>query len=502
MSYVLNEVRAGFYLDSVALMRLSRKIAGQPGIAEAALMMGTPANKEILRDAHLLAAGGEAAQGNDLIIGIRADTEISARRGLDHALAALETSRAPASPGQTWRPRSLRAALKSLPDANLALISVPGAYAAAEARKALRRGLHVMIFSDNVPLAEELTLKREARELGRLVMGPDCGTAILNGVPLAFANRVPRGETGLIGASGTGMQEISSLIAQAGGGISQAIGVGGRDLSREIGGISTQMAFDALDADPGTSRIVLISKPPCREVAQRILARAGASGKPVTVCFLGASDLDLPKNVSFAATLKQAAESAMGGSPIGGDFDIGACMERARGITNRRRSITGLFAGGTLCAEAQLVLLAGGRAVASNAPVPGAEALARNDGRADRILDLGADEFTRGRPHPMIDPQVRDDALHGALADANVGVVLLDVVIGYGAHADPAGHLAAKLAARAPTAPVIAASVTGTEQDPQIRSAQVAALESAGVLVAPSNAQAAELALALAGGKP
>ncbi len=499
MSVILNEVRPGFYLDSVALMRLSREIAGQPGIAEAALMMGTPANKEIMRDARLLAAPGEAAQGNDLVIGIRADSDAAAREALANALQRLTTSRASVDPGQGWRPRSLRAALKILPDANLALISVPGAYAAAEARKALRRGLHVLIFSDNVPLAEELALKREGRDLGRLVMGPDCGTAILNGVPLAFANRVPRGEIGLIGASGTGLQEVSSLIAESGAGISQAIGVGGRDLSREIGGIATLMAFDALDADPATQRIVLISKPPHPEVAQRIVARVAASAKPVTLCFIGADSLDLPKNARLASTLKQAAELALEGRLIGAGFDIRARTREMRIPAGRSRRIAGLFAGGTLCAEAQVLLLAAGRHVASNAPVPGASDLARAVTDSDRILDLGADEYTRGRPHPMIDPQVRDDALRDALDDPRLGVILLDLVIGYGAHTDPAGHLAAGLARRPDDGPLIVASVTGTEQDPQRRSAQVAALEGAGVLVAPSNAQAAEVALALTG---
>jgi len=495
MSCILNEVRTGFYLDSVALMRLSREIAKQPGIAEAALMMGTPANKGIMRDAGLLSAPGEAARGNDLIIGIRAESTAAASRALENALQLLAASHTPSARTERWLPRSLRAALKVLPDANLALVSVPGAYAAAEARKALRRGLHVMIFSDNVPLADELALKREGRELGRFVMGPDCGTAILNGVPLAFANRVPRGEIGLIGASGTGLQEVSCLIAQAGGGISQAVGVGGRDLSREIGGISTLMAFDALEADPATQRIVLISKPPHPEVAEHIVQRVAACTKPVTLCFIGAEGLDLPENARLAGTLKQAAELALDGRPIGTGFDPEVCARDVRISPERGRRIAGLFAGGTLCAEAQVVLRAAGRAVVSNAPVSGAGGPTSIDSGADRILDLGADEYTRGRPHPMIDPQVRDDALRNALNDLSCGVVLLDMVIGYGAHADPAGHLAGQLAQGPSEGPVIVASVTGTELDPQGRRSQVAALEAAGVFVAPSNAQAAELAL-------
>ncbi|HEX6981022.1 MAG TPA: acyl-CoA synthetase FdrA [Alphaproteobacteria bacterium] len=488
---VLNEVRKGFYLDSVALMRLSRRIAGMPGIVEAALMMGTPSNKRILQDAGLLSDTGAAANGNDLVIGIKAHSDEAARAALAEAISQLEMPRRSAAEQTTWRPRTIRAAVKAMPDANVALISVPGDFAAAEARKALRRGLHVMIFSDNVAVEQERALKEEARSLGRLVMGPDCGTAIINGVPLAFANRVPRGDIGIVGASGTGIQEVTSLIAAAGGGISHAIGVGGRDLSQAVGGITTLMAIDALDSDPATRRIVLISKPPHPDVARTVLARVARSTKPFTVCFIGAKDADLPPNAHFAATLKAAAEDALGGRAIGADASLSVpAYARRAGI------VVGLYSGGTLCAEAQLVLARHGRKVASNAPVPGSHPLSGAGDGIDRIVDLGADEFTRGRPHPMIDPSVRDDMLRETLKDRRVGAVLIDVVIGFGAHPDPAGHLASIVADASRDGPPIIGSVTGTEDDPQVRSRQIATLERAGVIVAPSNAQAAELALA------
>jgi hypothetical protein len=302
---------------------------------------------------------------------------------------------------------------------------------------------------------------------------------------------VPRGPTGLIGASGTGLQEISCLIARGGGGISQAIGAGGRDLSPAVGGITTLMALEALDADPETAHIVLVSKPPSAEVAARVMARIGASAKAFTVCFIGAEEFDLPKNAVLATTLKAAAENALGGAEIGAGFDASGGS-----LTRREGRAVGLFAGGTLAAEAQVVFRQAGEAVASNAPIPGVASLdAANAGHA--MIDLGADEHTFGRPHPMIDPSVRDRALQDALADGSVAVVLLDLVLGFGAHGDPAGHLAQTLEGRPDGGPIIIASVTGTEDDPQPRSAQVAALERVGVLVAPSNAQAAELALAL-----
>ncbi|MCH7710905.1 MAG: acyl-CoA synthetase FdrA [Proteobacteria bacterium] len=490
---VLNHVRKGFYLDSVALMRLSRTIADMDGVEEAALMMGTPANKQIMADAGLLEKSGHQAEGGDLVVGIRARSANAAQAALAEASTILDR---PANRGrdqQTWRPRTISGARRWMPEANLALISVPGDFAAAEARKALRGGLNVMIFSDNVTLEDEIALKREARDLGLLVMGPDCGTAIINGQPLAFANKVPRGDIGIVGASGTGTQEVSCLIAQGGGGISQAIGVGGRDLSEEVGGITTLMALDALDQNPNTGQIVLISKPPARSVVSRIAERIAASGKAHTVCFIGAENVKLPDNATLTVTLKEAAENALGGRRIGEGFSASA-PERA--LPLERRQVQGLFTGGTLCAEAQAIFRSYGQPVSSNAPIPSASHIEKA-GNAHTMIDLGADEYTQGRPHPMIDPTVRDVALAKALADPSTGVILLDIVIGYGAHSDPAGHLVGVVGANRPAdGPTVVASVTGTDEDPQGRSRQIATLETAGILVAPSNADAAVLALA------
>ena len=421
-------------------MRLSRDIATMADVQEAALMMATPANKRILADAGLLSSLGEAAAANDLVLAVRATSAAAAEAALAAGAAVLDKPR-DARTAVTHAPRSLRTALREQPAATLALISVPGDYAADEARKALRSGLDVMIFSDNVPLAEEVALKREAAALGRLVMGPDCGTAIIGGVPLAFANRVPRGDIGLVGASGTGTQEVTCLIAQAGKGISQAIGVGGRDLAREVGALSTLAAIDLLDADPATRHIVLISKPPQAEVARTVLARVGASRKPFTICFLGAVGINLPENAHAAPSLRAAAESALG-VPL-------ECAIAAQRPAPRPGAVLGLYTGGTLGAEAQLILMAAGRKVASNAAVPGAQALDAVSG-GDCIIDLGDDKFTRGRPHPMIDPAVRTDRLRAALADTSLAVVLLDVVLGFGAHPDPAEQVARRWRLRRP----------------------------------------------------
>lgn len=490
---VLNHVRKGFYLDSVALMRLSRTIANMDGIEEAALMMGTPANMRIMADAGLLEISAHKTEGGDLVIGIRARSANAAHAALAEANTMLDR---PANPGrdqQAWRPRTISAARQSMPEANLALISVPGDFAAAEARKALRDSLNVMIFSDNVTLEDEIALKREGRDFGLLVMGPDCGTAIINGQPLAFANKVPRGDIGIVGASGTGIQEVSCLIARGDGGISQAIGVGGRDLSEEVGGITTLMALDALDQDPNTGQIILISKPPARSVASRITERIAASSKAHTVCFIGAENVELPDNATLTVTLTEAAETALGGVRIGEGFGY---LAPDGPLPPGRRQVRGLFSGGTLCAEAQAIFRSRGQPVSSNAPIPSASHLGKVN-KAHTMIDLGVDEFTRGRPHPMIDPTVRDMALAEALEDPSTGVILLDVVIGYGAHSDPAGHLAGVVGTNRPAdGPAVVASVTGTDDDPQIRSRQIATLETAGILVAPSNATAALLALA------
>jgi FdrA protein len=234
-------------------------------------------------------------------------------RHADGALVIAEerlNSKPEESSGDGVRPSplaSLEMAVEQQAALNLALISVLGDYAAAEAIKALRPGLSVMLFSDNVSLAHEREIKTLAREKNLLVMGPDCGTAIINGMPLGFANVVRRGAIGVVAASGTGLQEVTCCIDQLGAGISQALGTGGHDLHESIGGISMLYGLDALSADPDTRVIVLISKPPAPAVAEKILARARAAGKPVVVNFLGArpEDMNVP-GITPAYTLADA----------------------------------------------------------------------------------------------------------------------------------------------------------------------------------------------------
>src|SRR5437773_658958 len=495
-----NFVRASFYQDPVTLMRLSRDMEAVPGVTAAAAMMGTPHNRELLQQAGLLAPEGAAAGPADLVIAVIADSPAAAdaaRAAAEHALLArraIAVGNTTAAP-----PRTLTSALKILPDANLALISVPGAYAGAEALQALRAGLHVLLFSDNVPVETEVALKRLALERGLLMMGPDCGTAIVDGVPLGFANAVPRGRIGLAAASGTGLQETTCTIAREGEGVSQAIGVGGRDLSDEVGGLMMLRALELLAGRAATEVVCLVGKPPGAGVARRLADAAAKLGKPCVAYFAGASTPAAgPWRV--AATLEDAGRAAValarGTTPAATAFTLAAAeVERlvadaARGLAPGQRYVRGVYSGGTLAYEA-IDLLAGSLAEVATSLTTG--------GSGHRVVDLGEDVFTVGRPHPMIDGRVRREWIDREGRDAGTAVLLVDVVLGYGAHRDPAGEIVPAIrAVRARRPLAVVASVCGTDGDPQSRAAQIATLRDAGVIVMDGNAQAARLAAAIA----
>jgi succinyl-CoA synthetase alpha subunit len=433
---------------------------------------------------------------------------------MDHADKALHD--VPASEGGAGvpgavPPKSTEMAVAAAPDINFALISTPGEYAAAEAMKALQLGLHVMLFSDNVTLEDEVALKQLGRDRDLLVMGPDCGTAIINGVPLAFANVVRRGKIGCIGASGTGLQQVTCLIDRQGAGISQAIGTGSHDLHKSVGGITTLQGIAALGGDPDTTVLVLISKPPAPEVAQKVLAAANKIGKPVVVNFIGADPASIKgKNLYPVTTLEEAAAAAVA-------LSRGRKPARRRSVPTRtafvrlaagQRYIRGLYSGGTFCYEATLLLgrMLGktGARVWSNAPVNKDDALTDIwHSREHTIIDLGDDVFTRGRPHPMIDHRLRNERLLIEADDAEVAVILFDVVLGYGSHPDPAGEVVTAVrAARARNATkkrqiAFVGFVCGTPGDPQDLTKQEATLRAVGVELAPSNAAAVRMAAAI-----
>jgi len=501
-----SKIVRNFYRDSVSLMQLSSRLAKLPGIVQASAVMASEANLALLREAKLLDEVADAGP-NDLLITLRGESETAIAGALSEAQTAFDQKPTTTSGGAKREPpRSLEMGLELKPNANFALISTPGDYAASEALKALHLGLNAMIFSDNVPVEDEVALKRYASAHGLLVMGPDCGAAILNGIPLGFANVIRRGAIGVVAASGTGLQQVTCLVDRLGAGVSQAIGVGGHDLSREVGGITMLQSIEALAADDATKVIVLISKPPAAEVANRVLDRARAARKPVVVCLLGVDPKTVEgDNLTAANTLEDAAyfAAALANAPT-------PKREPPKPLANgprfnpEQKYIRGLYSGGTFCFEASLLLSDVVSPVYSNTPVGGALRLENVwESRAHTLVDLGDDVFTRGRPHPMIDHRLRNERIAKEAADPETAIILLDVVLGYGSHMNPASEIvpainvARKRAAKDGRDLGFVGFVCGTEGDPQNLSAQEAALRDAGMILTRSNAEAVRLAAGL-----
>jgi FdrA protein len=468
------------YADSVRLMGVARAVRGRDGVRACEVAMGTPANLEALVRLGLTA---DAAAG-DLVIAVDADGG-AAGEALAEAERALSSPAADASAGVPTpvRPRSLPAAASRLADANVALISVPGEYAVLEAHRALSAGMHVFLFSDHVPVERELELKRRGAEAGLLVMGPECGTAMLAGVGLGFANVVRPGSVGIVAASGTGAQEAACLLDAAGGGVSHIVGVGGRDLSRDVGGLMLREGMRLLAADDETQTLLLVSKPPAPEVVAA-LAEAVPAGVRVVAAFVGWDGADAPFEVH--PTLEAGALAA-GGSPAPRTAELEAAVDRLR-TRSAGRALLGLYSGGSLAHEAATIL------EPELGPLGGNVGRGPERGERHAVYDLGDSAYTQGRPHPMLDLDVRLGMLEEAAADPGIGCVLLDVVLGHGAHPDPAAELAPAVE-RAAADRVVLVRVCGTPDDPQDAGRQTATLEAAGALVAPSNASAARLGL-------
>jgi succinyl-CoA synthetase alpha subunit len=475
--HTLTSVRQA-YVDSVTLLQVTAEVLGLDGVEDAAVVMATELNRELLGEAGLLQGDALDAGPNDLVIAVRASDESAARSALAHVESLLVRRRSTASQ-VTAPPRSLRSAHRADPEARLAVISVPGQFAAGEARQALVEGLHVFLFSDNVALEDEVSLKRLAQQRGLLVMGPDCGTSILQGVGLGFANVVRRGRIGVVGASGTGIQELTSLVHAAGQGISHAIGTGSRDLHAAVGGVTTLQAIDLLSHDTRTDTVVLISKPSDGDVAARVLQALARTGKPA-VAYLQGSGVEVPDGVSVAGSLAEAARLS-----IGVHADDPDVVWRPVRLSTGQRQVRGLFCGGTLAQEAVELL-----------------------GDVEhQVIDFGDDQYTRGRAHPMIDPTLRNQAIVQAGNDPRVAVLLLDFIVGLGSHTDPVGAAVGAIREAVETAAGegrqlgVVAHVVGTDLDPQGLARQEAALRAAGVEPYASSsaaAYAARLALATA----
>ncbi|MBP1703664.1 MAG: bacterial FdrA family protein [Chloroflexi bacterium] len=507
-------IKVGEYHDSVSLMLVAQALSSSPGVSDAAVVMATEANKGILAQAGLLDEAASAANSNDLVIAISAEDEASSTAALQLAETLLKAKVSAAQSGE-FHPRTIHSAAAAHPEANLAVISIAGRYAANEAWQALRAGLHVLLFSDNVSLEDEIALKKYAVDHGLLLMGPGAGTAIINGVALGFANVLPAGPVGIVSAAGTGLQEVSTLLAKQGVGITQGIGTGGRDLKEEVGGRMMLAGLRALQADPATKVLLLVSKPPAASVTEEVLDQIASGTKPAVVCFLGGNPaiVQAVPNAVPARTLQEAAliTARLAGASLMETADLlkqedQQLKAQASSLSSRlapeQQFLRGLFSGGTLCYETQLIwqeLLA--EAVYSNAPLRLADKLPdSNHSQGHSAVDLGEEEFTVGRPHPMIDNDLRIRRLLQEARDPGVAVILLDVVIGYGAHPDPAAELARavgearQIAAQNGHKLIVVASVTGTSGDPQGLEKQTRLLEGAQVIVCGSNAAAARLA--------
>ncbi len=486
MTVIRSEIRPGAYYDSAVLMQLQRGLLGLPGVLDSGVVMGTPANLELLEQSGLLTDAAKKAGVNDLLIVVKAESEPATSDAFAQVDSLLARRRSTVA--QEFRPKSLETAVQQLPEAGWVLVSVPGRFAAGVAREALNLNRHVFLYSDNVSLEDEVALKQTAQSKGLLVMGPDCGTAIINGIGLGFANRVRRGAIGLVGASGTGLQAITSHIHTLGSGVSHAIGAGGRDLKSDVGAITMHQGLDALARDPDTRVIVIVSKPPAPEVAPGLLAAAQATGKPIVVDFIGyPPPARMLGNLHFATGLSEAAEMAVKQLSVISDQSLITVPL----ITGYLR---GLFSGGTLAYEVMLGLQAVLSPIYSNAPITESQNLPDPlKSQAHTIVDLGDDVFMVGRLHPMIDNDLRLRRLRQEAADPEVGMILMDVVLGEGAHPDPASELAPAIAEVKAARPLeVAAIVIGTDTDPQNLESQVERLKAAGAVVFRSATEAVE----------
>ncbi len=496
-------VKKESYQDSVVLMLLTNKLSSINGVRKISVMMATPANKDIFKQGGMDTEELMEATANDMVIVADAEDDSLMQVILDETELFLKNQNT-VSDGTIKEDgvKSWAAALEAVPDANLAVISIPGIYASFEADRALDENLHVFMFSDNVSIEDELYLKRKAHKKGLLVMGPDCGTGIIQGVPIAFTNNITPGAIGIIGASGTGIQELTTIIDRMGEGVANAIGTGGRDLSSTVGGITMVDAIDAMEKDAGTKVLIIISKPPAKEVRDRIAARLSNCSKPVVTVFLGEKPTYHEEGFYHAYTLDEAARIAvrlLRKEEI--NYDKPGIPEGDFFKAEEKKTIKAYYSGGTLAGEAAMLIKDSLHLRIPSEKTKGF--MLNTDGHV--VVDLGDDEYTQGKPHPMIDPTKRVECMQEAMEDPDTGVILLDVVLGYGSHEDMAGALIPSIlnlrkeASAAGRKLFFVATVCGTKKDDQGYDEQIRKLHDAGVIVCESNKIAVEMAIHMIG---
>jgi len=507
----MNVVRRNFHRDSLQLLRLSESAKKIEGVSDAAIVMGTHTNKEILEKLGLLTKDGKLAADSDMILAVSAESASKVEKGL--ALIQEMVLKPPSSKGQRYY--SVETALQALPDANLAIVSIPGEYARDVVLKVLDKGLSVQLFSDHVSVEDELELKQYARQRGLFVMGPGAGTGLLGGKAVGFANVVKKGNTGIVAAAGTGLQEVSVLLSEAGVGVSTGLGTGGGDVKDMIGGIMMLQSIDALEKDTASELILVVSKPPDSKVKAKLLEHiVNKTQKRYVTCFLGDENFQPPelggnrvkRTKTLHAAVLEAIRSTEGNTKAHADkqFEIppSDLMARANRTAKELRPnqtyLRGLYTGGTLAYETLVILDRMLDRVYSNAPLDSHPKLSNSNLSVENsILDLGEEEFTAGRAHPMIDPTIRQLRLVEEAKDPEVAIIMMDIMLGYGSHPDPAGAMIGAITearnitkSNGRNIPILA-HVCGTEQDPQPLSQQVKKLEQAGVQVFPTNAMMA-----------
>ncbi len=485
-------IRKNQYYDSVFLMGFNNRLSKVDGVVQSAVFMGSDANKEVLIDLGFDAEDIRGASANDLIIAIGANSQkaiADISSNLDLWLTEVTVSKI------SSEFHNLGMALSARPESNLVVISVPGEYAAYECRKSLEAGKNVFLFSDNVSVEDEIALKEYASRNGLIVMGPDCGTSLISGIGIGFANSVRRGNIGVIAAAGTGLQEFTCMVHNCGYGISHAIGTGGRDLSDSVGGLTTLSALDALERDPSTKAIAIVSKPPGEYTINKLIDRISSCKKPVVCCFLGISGIiervgggfTCAENIDDAVHLTIAA--------IGGQLaEEKPASLIPPGKLADGKYLRGVFAGGTFCYQTQQILRDAGIIVHSNAPLEKSMKLpSPMQSFEHTVVDMGDEYFMVGRPHPMINGSQRALRIVQEARDKNTGILLLDFILGYNSSLDPVGELieaiqeAQQIARSRGDELIVVASMCGTEGDAQNIAIQNKKLIDCGVSVFASN---------------
>ncbi|AEX86071.1 hypothetical protein XO10_08280 [Marinitoga sp. 1135] len=506
---VYTMIKPNSYYDSVTLMLITEDIKKMEGIEEALVGMGTDTNKEFLKELDMMSEEVENSTPNDLLIVVKGEN--IDMEEIEKTVEELLKTETEEDEGEKFYP-SMDSALNKVKDANMVLISIAGEYAGLETKKALDRGLNVMLFSDNVSLEDEIKLKKYALKKGLLVMGPDCGTAIINGVPMAFSNVVNRGKIGIVAASGTGAQEVSSIISNLGCGISQLIGTGGRDVKKDVGGLMFLEGIKRLIEDDETEIIVLVSKPPYPEVVEKAVELLKKTNKKHVVHFVNGKVED--DTITVGHTLEDAAIKAAllcKGEEIKKDiytyfdfleaFDFETKVKEEAEKIKEGKYIRGLYSGGTLADEAMVLLAKEIGPIYSPAPLDPEYKLENiNESKENTVVDMGEDEFTVGRPHPMIDFTMRKSRLVKEYLDKDTAIILVDVVLGWGSHMDPAGEIAEAVKNAREVSDkyrCVIANICGTYEDPQKYNEQKKKLEDAGVIVFPSNASAVKFAVSV-----